>query len=259
MKILLTNSWESRAKMNKYAIITGVSSGIGECIATNFINEGVCVFGIDINEPNNEKIEYFKCNIADEKAVSNIFHNINQKIDHIDYLINSAGIFCRNKRDLIQDLSVEEWKSVIDINLTGTFLITKYCIPLLKKSSNGNIINLSSEQVVLPQIKSAPYAITKAGIEMFSKILALELMETKIRVNTIALAAVRTNFIRKYKNDDNIFRKIMEDTNKSMPFGIIEPEDVYKMVKFLVNEGNKITGQTILIDSGVVLNVNKKK
>ena len=70
--------------------------------------------------------------------------------------------FAINGRDLIENLSKEEWQNVIDVNLTGTFLITKYTIPLLKKSSNGNIINFSSEQVVLPQIKGAPYAITKA-------------------------------------------------------------------------------------------------
>lgn len=245
--------------MSKYAIITGVASGIGECIANNFIEEGIHVFGIDQNEPNNKKIEYFKCDIRDEEKIINIINNIAAKTQSIDYLINSAGIFCDCGRDLIQNLSKKEWQNVIDVNLTGTFLITKYSIPLLKKSSNGNIINLSSEQVVLPQIKSAPYAITKAGIEMFSKILALELMESKIRVNTIALASVKTNFLKKYKKDEAILEKMMETTDKNMPFGIIKPYDVYKLVKYLVEEDNKITGQIILIDSGVVLDVNKKK
>lgn len=167
--------------------------------------------------------------------------------------------FAINGRDLIENLSKEEWQNVIDVNLTGTFLITKYSIPLLKKSSNGNIINFSSEQVVLPQIKSAPYAITKSGIEMFSKILAFELMENKIRVNTIALASVKTNFLKRYKKDDNIINEMMEKTDKNMPFGIIKPNDVYELVKYLTKEDNKITGQTILMDSGVVLDVNKKK
>ena len=244
--------------MNKYAIITGVSSGIGECIAENFIKEGICVFGIDKNKPNNNEIEYFKCDIRNEEEIINIINEIKKKIDFIDYLINSAGIFCYRERNLIQNLSKEEWQNVIDVNLTGTFLITKYSIPLLKKSKNGSIINLSSEQVVLPQIKSAPYAITKAGIEMFSKILAFELMEAKVRVNTISLASVKTSFLKNYKKDEQVLEKMMEQTDKNMPFGIIKPYDVYKLVKYLVEENNKITGQTILIDSGVVLNVNKK-
>ena len=245
--------------MSRYAIITGVASGIGECIANNFIEEGIHVFGTYKNTPSNEKIEYFKCDIRNEKEIINIVNEIIKKTDYIDYLINAAGIFCHIERDLIQNISKEEWQRVIDVNLTGTFLISKYSIPLLKKSANGNIINLSSEQVVSPQIKSAPYAISKAGIEMFSKILALELMEFKIRVNTIALASVKTNFLKKYKKDEDVFEKMMEVTDKNMPLGIIKPYDVYKLVKYLVEENNKITGQTILMDSGVVLDINKKK
>ena len=135
--------------------------------------------------------------------------------------------------------------------------MTKYSIPLLKKSKNANIINLSSEQVKLPQKKGAPYAITKAAIEMFSKILALELVDSKIRVNTIALASVRTNFLKDYKKDIQIIEKMMEKTNEKMPFGIIEPYDVYKLVNYMLEENNKMTGQTITIDSGVLLKTNK--
>lgn len=245
--------------MNKCAIITGVSSGIGECIANNFIEEGIHVFGIDENEPNNKKIEFFKCDIRVEERIVEIIDVISKKTNHIDYLINSAGIFCYTERNMIKNLSKEEWQNVIDVNLTGTFLISKYSIPLLEKSTNGNIVNLSSEQVILPQIKSAPYAITKAGIEMFSKILSLELMDCKIRVNTIALASVKTNFLKRYKKDDELIEKMMETTDKNMPFGIIKTYDVYKLVKYLIEEDNKITGQTILMDSGVVLDVNRKK
>lgn len=162
-------------------------------------------------------------------------------------------------RDFIENLSLKEWQNVIDVNLTGTFLISKYAIPLLKKSNNGNIINLSSEQVELPQKKGAPYAVTKAGIEMFSKILAFELMDSKIRVNTIALASVKTNFLKRYKKDDELISKMMKETDEKMPFGIIKPVDVYNMVNYLIGEDVKITGQTLLIDSGVVLDVNNKK
>lgn len=245
--------------MNKYAIITGVSSGIGECIAKNFLKDNIHVFGIDENQPQNKEIDFFECDIRNEEKIIDIFKKINQKTKYIDCLVNSAGIFCHSERNLIENLSKMEWQNVIDVNLTGTFLITKYAIPLLKKSTNGNIINLSSEQVALPQIKSAPYAVTKAAIEMFSKILALELMESKVRVNTIALASVKTNFLKRYKKDEEVIKKMMEATDKNMPFGIINPYDVYKLVKYLMEEDNKITGQTILIDSGVILATNKRK
>lgn len=244
--------------MGKYAIITGVSSGIGKCIANEFIKSKIHVFGIDENAPENQKIDFFECDIRNEEKIIEVFEEIRNRTKCIDYLINCAGIFCYRERTTIDKLTKEEWQNVIDINLTGTFLVSKYSIPLLRASNNGNIINLSSEQVVLPQKKSAPYAITKAGIEMFSKILAFELMDDKIRVNTIALASVRTNFLKRYKKDEKIINDMMIKTDKSMPYGIIEPEDVSNLVKYLIKKNNKITGQTILIDSGIVLNVNKK-
>lgn len=245
--------------MIEYAIVTGVASGIGECIANDFVKRGIVVFGIDVNEPKNGLIKYFKCDIRDEERIIEVMSEIKKITDRIDYLINVAGIFCDATRNYIENLSKEEWQTVIDVNLTGTFLISKYTIPFLKKSSNGNIISLSTEQVKLPQEKGAPYAVTKAGLEMFSKILALELMNSKIRVNVIELASVRTNFLKRYKKDDNLINEMMKKTNKDMPYGIIEPEDVLKMVNFLIYDGCKITGQSILIDSGVVLNFNKRK
>lgn len=238
--------------MKNYAIVTGVSSGIGEYIAKEFMKNGIIVYGLDIIKPNYSGIHFFKCNISNEKNVMSTFHQISEETNHIDYLINVAGIFCYKKRDYIKNLEKKEWDKVINTNLTGTFLITKYAIPFLEKSNNGNIINLSSEQVQYPQVKSAPYVITKAAIEMLSKVLAMELLDNKIRVNTIALASVKTNFLKKYKKSQKVFDEMMEKTDHNMPYGIILPKDVYNLVNYLINN-NKITGQTILIDSGITI------
>ena len=238
--------------MQKYAIITGVASGIGAYIAEEFVKKEIKVFGLDIEIPKNTDISFYKCDISNEKKVIETFEKIKKETDHIDYLINAAGIFCYQKRDYIKNLEKEEWDRVINTNLTGTFLITRAAIPLLEKSNNGNIINLSSEQVEYPQVRSVPYVITKAAVEMFSKVLSLELLENNIRVNTIALASVKTNFLKKYKKDPMVFEEMMEKTDKEMPFGIILPEDVYNLVIYLIDEKNKITGQTILIDSGIL-------
>ena len=244
--------------MKEYAIITGVASGIGEYIAEEFIKKGIEVFGIDIVKPKNSQIKYYKCDVSNEKMVIDVFKNIKKETNYINYLINAAGIFCYKKRDYIKNIEKKEWDKVININLTGTFIITRQSIPFLESTKNGNIINLSSEQVKYPQEKSAPYVISKAAIEMFSKVLSLELLESQVRVNTIALASVKTNFLKKYKNDKKAFNEMMEKTNKEMPFGIILPEDVYNLVEYLIDEKNKITGQTILIDSGVLAK-NKRK
>lgn len=84
--------------MSKYAIITGVASGIGECIAECFIEEGIHVLGIDEKVPKNSRIEYFNCDIRKEEKIVNIINNIKEKTERIDYLINCAGIFCYKRK-----------------------------------------------------------------------------------------------------------------------------------------------------------------
>lgn len=245
--------------MKTIALVSGVASGIGKCIAENFSDTGVEVFGIDKSNVKLDKINFYQCDVSNESEVIDCIREISKQTEKIDYLVNAAGIFCYEDRYLIEDLPLREWEKVFDVNLKGVFLLSKYTIPFIKKSENGNIINFSSEQVALPQQKSAPYAITKAAIEMFSKVMAMELLEDKIRVNTIALASVRTNFLQTYIKDGKKIDEIMLKSETRMPLGLIETSDVYNLVKYLVSSNNKMTGQTLLIDSGTVLDVNIKK
>jgi NAD(P)-dependent dehydrogenase (short-subunit alcohol dehydrogenase family) len=245
--------------MKTVAVVSGVASGIGRCIAENLRNQNMEVFGLDKNETKLADIKCYQCDVSNENDVSNCIDEIATVAGKIDYLINAAGIFCYEDRYLIEDLPLKEWEKVFDVNLKGVFLVTKYAIPLLKKSSIGNVINFSSEQVALPQIKSAPYAVTKAAIEMFTRITAIELLSEKIRVNTIALASVKTNFIKEYVNNDEKMDEMMLTSDEKMPFGLIKPEDIFNLVQYLISENNRMTGQTLLIDSGVVLDVNRRK
>ena len=244
--------------MKTVAVVTGVASGIGRCIATNFANYGIEVFGLDKNKPDIENIKYCKCDVGNEVDVLKCIDTITTEAGKIDCLVNAAGIFCYENRYLIENLPLCEWEKVFEANLKSVFLMTKYSIPLLKKSGKGNIINFSSEQVVLIQEKSAPYAVTKAAIEMFTKITAMELLNENIRVNTIALASVKTNFLKSYIKDDIKIAEMMLTSEAKMPFGLIEPNDVFELVHYLMFDSNKMTGQTLLIDSGVVLDASRK-
>jgi len=243
--------------MSKIAVISGAASGIGNCLAVKMKERGVRVFGIDINKVNIKGITAFKCDVSDETQVVSSINEIGASVDRIDYLLNVAGIFCCANRYYIEDLPSSEWDRVMDVNLKGTFLLTKYLIPFIRKSQCGNIINFSSEQVVLPQTRSAPYVITKAAIEMLTRVTALELMDAKIRVNTVALASVHTNFLKSYKNDDALINGMMLKSDQSMPFGLITPEDIFELVWYLLSDSNKMTGQTVLIDSGIILRKQK--
>jgi len=236
----------------RIAVITGAARGIGRCIAENLMNKGVKVYCLDVLEVQISGMNFYHCDIRDEKSVERFFKNLSLEEACIDWLINCAGIICCKELNYVRDLSLAEWREVIDVNLTGTFISSKYAIPLLAKSNCGNIINLSSDKVYIPKVGNAPYSVSKAGIEMLSKILAAELLNNKIRVNCIAMSSVRTDFIREYINNDTLFNSMMSDTNRKMPYGLIEPADVCEVVWFLLSN-SKIVGQTILLDSGVII------
>lgn len=234
------------------AVITGVARGIGRYIAEQLLHKGAKVYGIDIRNTDIQGMTFFNCDIREEKSVEYIFDKIFQQEGRIDWLINCAGIICDSELDTIKNLSVSEWREVVDVNLTGAFIVAKYAVPLLEKSSHGNIINLSSDKVSHPDAGTAPYAVSKAGIEMLDRVLSIELLDNKIRVNTLALSSTRTDFIKDYIDDDIKFNEMMIETDKKMPFGIIEPSDVFNAVWFVLSNP-KIVGQRILIDSGVLL------
>jgi NAD(P)-dependent dehydrogenase (short-subunit alcohol dehydrogenase family) len=244
--------------MKAVAVVSGIASGIGRCIAESFNDHDIEVFGLDKNKTSLANVKCYQCDVGKETDVLECIERITAAVSKIDYLVNAAGIFCYENRYFIEDLPLCEWEKVFEANLTSVFLMTKYSIPLLKKSEKGSIINFSSEQVVLAQTKSVPYAVTKAAIEMFTKITAMELLNEKIRVNTIALASVETNFIKSYIKDDKKIDEMMLKSETEMPFGLIKSKDIFDLVQYLLGDNNKMTGQTLLIDSGVILDANKK-
>ena len=172
----------------------------------------------------------------------------------IDYLILPAGILCSFSRYYLEELPLEEWNNVIEVNLTGVMLCMQMFYPLLKNSEQGAIVTYSSEQVSRPIPKSAPYLISKAGIEALTKLAALEFMSSGIRVNCIRAATVDTNFLSTYVKEPEIRKQMRDDMDKKMPFGIISAENIANLTWLIASDySNKITGQIITIDSGILL------
>lgn len=239
--------------MEHVAIVTGVASGIGRCIAQELAKRAVRVFGVDIQKVLLENVACYECDVSDERQVIDFIEKIKPLCGKVDYLINVAGILCYKNRNRVETLIAEEWKKVFEINVDSVFFMTKYAIPLLRKSDAASIINFSSDQVRKVKMKSVPYAVTKAAVEMLTKIVALELLEDHIRVNAVALASVDTNFIKNYVADDMRMKEMIKKADNSMPYGVIKVEDVWHMVEYLIQKDNKMTGQVLLMDSGVTL------
>ena len=239
--------------MRRCAVVTGIASGMGKYIAEKLSEKDFLVFGADIKNVELPNVKSHKVDVSDEKQVHKFIEIIKNETDRIDCLINVAGILCDKERNRIENLSSKEWKKVLEVNLDSVFYMSKYSIPMLKKSNNASIVNFSSDQVYKAKNKSAPYAISKAAVEMFTKICARELICDSIRANTIALASVETNFIKNLDIDEYKYQEMIKTADEKMPFGIIKVEDVWDLIEYLIKDNCKITGQTILVDSGTLL------
>ncbi len=242
---------------NKAAVVTGGARGIGKEISRTFLDEGASVYIFDVNEQEGNKtiseftpvygggkVKFLKVNITDEKNVADSIEKIIEIEHKIDILVNNAGI---TRDNLILRMSIEDWKKVIDINLTGAFICCKYAARHMIKSRSGKIINISSIVGVHGNAGQSNYSSSKAGIIGLTKTLARELAGRNILVNAIAPGYIKTEMTDKL--DDKMKEKLM----KQIPTGRLgSVSDVAKTALFLAgDESSYITGAVINLDGGM--------
>ena len=175
-------------------LVTGAASGIGAAIATLFAAEGACVALADrqaIDALPNDKARAFTLDVSDEQAVRRVVDAAADAFHGLDGVVNAAGIA---NTDLLSDLSVQEWRRVIDVNLTGTFLVCAAAERHLRAGEGATIVNFSSGQGLQPFARRGAYAASKAGVISLTKTLALEW--APIRANTICPGATDTPMVR---------------------------------------------------------------
>ena len=243
----------------KVAIVTGASSGIGLAIAKLFAIEGAKIVIADIDQVKGKKLEaklnqnkeralFVKTDVSKEKAVKNLFKKSLEKFKKIDILVNDAGVFSAKK---IEGLSEKEWNTIVDTDLKGVFLCTKHAIPLLKKNKGGVIINISSSLGLVPDKDCAAYCASKAGLNMFTRVNAVEGAKDNIRVNAICPGPIETPMLRKFlktKAAEKAYKKF----NLMKRFG--QPEEVARLAVYLASkDASYITGAVIPIDGGEAL------
>ena len=243
--------------MDKVAMITGATRGIGKQIALTLANEGYNIV-LNYRTENDELIQAkneiesknVKC-LTVQGDVTN-FEDCKQMIESaikefgkIDVLINNAGI---TKDMLLARMKEEDFKQVIDVNLVGTFNMTKNVISYMMKARNGRIINISSVVGIAGNAGQTNYSASKAGIIGFTKSLAKEVASRNILVNAVAPGFIETNMT------DVLKQEVKDEIAKNIPLKRMgTPQDVANVVKFLASEDSSyITGQVISVDGGMI-------
>lgn len=244
--------------MSKVAFITGATRGIGRAIALELANEG---YNIALNyRTENEALETLKKELSElgvecyqvqgdvSKAEDSerMTKEIIEHFEQIDVLVNNAGI---TKDNLIRRMKEEEFTDVINVNLVGTFNITKNVIKYMTKKRYGKIINLSSVVGISGNAGQSNYAASKAGIIGFTKSIAKELASRNITANAVAPGFIKTDMTNVLKDE------IKEEIESTIPLKRLgTAEDVAKVVKFLASDdSNYITGQVINVDGGMLM------
>ena len=243
--------------MDKVAMITGATRGIGKQIALTLANEG---YNIVLNyRTENDELKQLKNEIESKNVkclavqgdVTN-FEDCKQMIESaikefgkIDVLVNNAGI---TKDMLLARMKEEDFKQVIDVNLVGTFNMTKNVISYMMKARSGRIINISSVVGIAGNAGQTNYSASKAGIIGFTKSLAKEVASRNILVNAVAPGFIETNMT------DVLKQEVKDEIAKNIPLKRMgTPQDVANVVKFLASEDSSyITGQVISVDGGMI-------
>jgi len=238
---------------NKKILITGATGGIGYSLVKKFYDLGSVVLATGTNgskldqlqkEFKNIKIKPFK--LDQHSEIEQFIDSCNSELGTIDILINNAGITLDN---LSVRLTDENWKKVIDINLTSTFLMCKHTIKKMLKNKYGKIINITSIVAHTGNIGQANYAASKAGIIGFSKSLAIEYAKKRININCISPGFIKTEMT------DKINDEIKKTLISKIPSGDLgKGEDVAQCAAFLASEmSDYITGQTIHVNGGMYM------
>ena len=237
---------------NLNIILTGATGIIGNSILDKLISGGSNILATGTNDEKLKKIkdQYDKVNIlkfdiSEHNKIDDFVEKCNTILSNkIDVLINNAGI---TQDNLSIRMKEDEWKRVLDINLTSTFLITKNVIKKMMKSKKGKIINLTSVVGHSGNIGQANYAASKAGIVAMSKSLALEYGKKNITINSVSPGFIVSEMTNKISEEHTEVLKSRISLNK---FG--KPEDVANTVAFLCSDlSNYITGETIHVNGGM--------
>ena len=238
---------------NKNILITGASGGIGKELVKKFVSLGGNVLGsgtkiekLDLLKKQYPNIKVKKFDMAEDSKIKDFIDSVNLELGGLDILINNAGI---NMDNLSLRMKDEEWKKVININLTSTFLLSKHAIKQMLKNKFGRIVNITSVVGHTGNLGQSNYSASKSGIIGMSKSRAIEYAKKNITVNCVSPGFIASDMTM------NIAEKVKLYLTSRIPMGKLGTgEDVSNCVAFLSSlEASYITGETIHVNGGMYM------
>ena len=238
---------------NKNVLITGASGGIGSELVKKFVSLEANVLGsgtkaekLDQIKKKYPNIKVKRFDISEHSRIEEFIDNVSLELEGLDILINNAGT---NADNLSLRMKVEEWKKVVDVNLTSTFLLSKYAIKKMLKNKFGRVVNITSVVGHTGNLGQSNYAASKAGIIGMSKSLAIEYAKKNITVNCVSPGFIVSDMTM------NIAEKVKLYLTSRIPMGKLGTgEDVSNCVAFLSSEqASYVTGETIHVNGGMYM------
>lgn len=240
----------------KVIIVTGAGGGMGKAIIQEQLAKGNIAVGLDISVASlnglaHDTLRCFEVNVLQEERVNELFKQIFDEYGRIDGLVNAIGIAQAAKP--IEQVTIEEWSRLMDVNVKSLFITTKAVVPYMKERLKGSIVTIASISAVRPRPGLQSYIASKGAAESFTRGLAIELAPFQIRVNTIHPGPADTQMLSQFTAQGADVEQTKQSVFvQSVPLGrLVNPSDIAGAVSYLLSDAaNMVTGTTLHVDGG---------
>ncbi len=252
---------DSNRLEGKVALVTGGRGGIGRAICERFAGEGAAVFAADLAEGEGDLppgVSYIALDVTQEAQASAVMSEISYAHGRLDILVNTAAIEIEKT---IEATSLDDWNRIFAINVTGTFLVSKHALPLLREAGGGSIINFGSYDGFIADPDLAAYCATKGAVHALTRAMACDHGPENIRVNAICPGYVDTPMLQSFfgsAGDIESLKGAVRDVHPLRRYGT--PQDVASLVAWLASdEARYASGQLWVLDGGLTAQVQQMR